>query len=498
LYRQVILSFSDYYQGGGMNEQVAEVFNPATGKVIRQFTYANHDEVEATIQIAKTAYESWSQFTPLKRARVLFKFKQLLEENINQIAELISEEHGKVVDDAKGEVNRAIELVEYMCGIPHLLKGSFSENVGTGVDSYTIRQPLGVCVGITPFNFPVMVPCWMFVSAIACGNAFVLKPSEKDPSSTLLVAKLFQDAGLPEGVLTFVHGVKEQVTQLITHPDVQAVSCVSSTPVAESIYKTAIEHGKRSHTFGGAKNHCIVMPDADLDDAASAIMGAAYGAAGERCMALSVVIAVTDAVADSLVEKLRQKIPLLKIAAGNEPDVDMGPLVTEAHLKNVLSYVELGIDEGAELVADGRKPPENVDGFFMRPCLFDHVTPAMKIYQAEIFGPVLCIVRQADFAQALTLINQHEYGNGTAIFTSSGEIAQQFATKVNVGMVGINVPIPVPVAYHAFGGWKRSIFGDTHMHGDESIRFYTKTKSVTTRWPKRDVEDTLSFHMPSH
>ncbi|WP_423064196.1 CoA-acylating methylmalonate-semialdehyde dehydrogenase [Candidiatus Paracoxiella cheracis] len=379
------------------------------------------------------------------------------------------------------------------------MEGSYSENVGTQVDCYTIRQPLGVCVGITPFNFPVMIGNWMLVPAIACGNTFILKPSEKDPSSAMLLAELIQEAGLPDGVLNVINGNKEVVDILITHPDVAAVSCVGSTPVAEHIYKTAIAHGKRSHTFGGAKNHCLIMPDADIDEAAEAILGAAYGAAGERCMAISVAVAITDQVGDALVTRLKEKIPHLKIAPGTTSGAEMGPLVTEQHLEHVKSYIDIGVKEGAELVVDGRdfKMPGHKDGFFMGACLFDKVKPEMRIYKDEIFGPVLSIVRVPDLDSAINLVNANEYGNGVAIFTRDGEAAHKFAHKVTVGMVGINVPIPVPVAYHAFGGWKRSLFGDTHMHGSESVHFYTKSKTITSRWPKTNRKGT-GYHMPTN
>ncbi len=486
----------------GKGKRHQDVFNPATGEITARVAFATNEELIEAVAVAKKAFATWSQVTPLRRARVLFKFKELLDKNINKLAELLTAEHGKVLDDAKGEVLRAIELVEFMCGIPHLLQGTFSENVATDIDCYTMRQPLGVCTGITPFNFPVMISTWMFVPAIACGNTFIIKPSEKDPSAALLLVELMQEAGLPAGVLNLINGDKEIVDALITHPDIAAVTCVGSTPVAEYIYQTAIKHGKRAHTFGGAKNHCIVMPDADLDEAADAILGAAYGAAGERCMALSITLAVGDEVGDRLVQRLKVKVPELKINAGMEAGVDMGPLVTQEHLQRVKSYVELGIKEGAELLVDGRtfSVPGREKGFFMGGCLFDKVKPTMRIYQEEIFGPVLGIVRVPDFDHALQLINAHPFGNGVAIFTRDGETARTFASKVNVGMVGVNVPIPVPVAYHSFGGWKRSIFGDTHMHGPESVHFYTKPKSVTVRWPKdkKDKKTKSSYHMSSH
>ncbi len=475
------------------------VYNPALGKVAREVCFASIAEVDQAVDAAKTAFQSWKKVTPLKRARVIFKFKYLLEQHSERLAEILTEEHGKVIEDARGEVMRGIELVEYMCGIPQLLRGTYSQNVGPGIDCYTIRQPLGVCVGITPFNFPVMIGCWMFVSAIACGNSFVLKPAEKNPSASMFMADLMQQAGLPDGVLNVVHGDKKVVTQLITHPDVQSVECVGSSVVSEAIYKTAIDHGKRSHTFGGAKNHCIIMPDTDIDEAATALSGAAFGAAGERCMALSVAVVVGNDTADALVAKIKAQIPNLKIGSGINPGLDLGPLVTKEHWQRVKSYIDLGVEEGATLVADGRDyvNKENPDGFFMGASLFDHVTPAMKIYQDEIFGPVLIVIRVKTLDEAIDLINNHAYGNGTAILTNSGDAAHRFAEEIQVGMVGVNVPIPVPVAFHTFGGWKRSVFGDLHMHGPESIFFYTKSKSVTSRWPKQKSAGS-GFHMPSN
>ena len=481
------------------NNSMGDIYNPATGKITAHVSFANPSEVEAAIDSAKQSFPNWSSMTPLKRARVIFKFKELLEKNTDRLAKLLTAEHGKVLDDARGEVLRAIELTEFSCGMPYLLKGSYSENVGTGIDSYTIRQPLGICVGVTPFNFPVMISTWMLIPAIACGNTFVLKPSEKDPSAVILLAELMQEAGLPDGVLNILNGDKEVVNALITHPDVKAVSCVGSTPVAESIYKTAIDHGKRAHTFGGAKNHCLLMPDADREDAIDAIVGAAYGAAGERCMALSVVVTIGDQVADALINALKEKVPHLKIAPGTEKNAHMGPLITEEHKQRVKSYVNLGVTEGAELVVDGRDfiLKRHEKGFFMGGCLFDKVQPSMRIYQEEIFGPVLLVVRAPDFEAAINLVNQHPYGNGATIFTRDGDTARQFASRVNVGMVGINVPIPVPVAYHSFGGWKRSFFGDTHMHSSESMRFYTQAKTVTSRWPKGKATDSV-YSMPNN
>lgn len=483
------------YSGDGSKSH--DIYNPAQGEVIGQVCFATTAEVNKAVSSAKQAFPAWAATTPIKRARVLFNFKQLLETHKDELAKLVTQEHGKTLEDAAGSVMRGIELVEFACGIPNLLQGTFSENVGTDVDSYTLRQSLGVCAGVSPFNFPVMVPIWMFVSAIACGNTFVLKPSEKDPSVPLRLAELFQEAGLPEGVFNIVNGDKDTVDCLLKHPDIQTMTAVASTPVAEYIYKEAIAHGKRSHTFGGAKNHCVVMPDADIEQVASAILGAAYGSAGERCMAVPVVVAVGDATADKLVATLKKQVPELKVGPGTEPGVEVGPLVTQQHLDSVQAYVDLGVEEGAELVVDGRnlKPKGHEKGFFMGGCLFDKVTPDMRIYKEEIFGPVLAIVRAPDFDTAVKLVNEHEYGNGTAIFTHDGDAARTYASLVQVGMVGINVPIPVPVAYHCFGGWKRSVFGDVNMHGDQSIQFYTKLKTVTQRWFK-GVRAGAEFIMP--
>lgn len=474
------------------------IYNPATGEQSGEVAFATDQDIANAVEAAQSAFHDWSTTTPLKRARVIFKFKDLLEAHSDELAELVTAEHGKTLADAKGSVARGIELTEFICGVPNMLKGSYSENVGTEVDSYTIRQPLGVCVGVTPFNFPVMVPIWMFVPAIACGNTFILKPSEKDPSAPMRMAELMQEAGLPDGVLNVVHGDKNTVDALITHEKVQAVSCIGSTPVAEHIYQTAVGKGKRAQAFGGAKNHCIVMPDADLDEAASAIAGAAFGSAGERCMAISVAVVVGDKIADALLEKLEANSKQLRISSGTEEDVDMGPLVTAEHRQRVVDYINKGVEEGATLVVDGRefRADDYPNGFFLGACIFDNVATTMRIYQEEIFGPVLCIVRVPDFASALRLVNEHPFGNGTAIFTRDGDTAHTFATQVQVGMVGINVAIPVPVAYHAFGGWKRSVFGDTSLHSEESVRFYTKSKTVTQRWPHGPLVG--QFDMPHH
>ena len=475
----------------------SDVFNPAIGEIAARVALATAAEVDAAVQNAKAAFPGWARMTPLARARILFKFKELLEKHRDELARIIGAEHGKVLGDATGEVTRGIEVVEFACGIPHLLKGEFSENVGTNVDCYSVRQPLGVCAGITPFNFPAMVPMWMFPVAIACGNAFVLKPSERDPSAPLLLAKLLLEAGAPAGVLNVVNGDKEAVDAILNHPDIAAVSFVGSTPIAEYIYRTGAAAGKRVQALGGAKNHMVVLPDADMDQATDALMGAAYGSAGERCMAISVAVAV-GAAGDKLIEKLAPRVRGLKIGPYTDPDAEMGPLVTKQAYDRVKGYVDLGVKEGAKLVVDGRdlKLQGYEKGFFLGGCLFDQVTPSMRIYKEEIFGPVLSVVRAPDYEQALNLVNAHEFGNGTAIFTRDGDAARDFATRVQIGMVGVNVPIPVPVAFHSFGGWKHSLFGDHHMHGSEGVRFYTRLKEVTSRWPK-GIRAGAEFVMPT-
>ncbi len=482
----------------GRSGRFGDVYNPATGQVAARVALADAREVGGAVEAAATAFPAWAATPPLKRARVLFRFKQLLDEHAKELAEIVTAEHGKVLADALGSVTRGIEVVEFACGIPQLLKGEFSESVGTGVDSYSLRQPLGVCAGITPFNFPAMVPMWMFPIAIACGNTFVLKPSEKDPSCSMRLAELFAEAGLPAGVFNVVHGDRATVEALITHPRVAAVSFVGSTPVAESIYRTASNLGKRVQALGGAKNHAVVMPDADLEMAVDALMGAAYGSAGERCMAVSVAVAVGDAIGDALVGKLRERISRLEVRPGKDPKAEMGPLVTREHLARVTGYVEQGVREGASLVVDGRgiRVPGGGEGFFLGACLFDHVTPAMKIHQEEIFGPVLAVVRVPDFERALQIVNEHAYGNGTAIFTRDGDTAREFVSRVQAGMVGVNVPIPVPMAFHSFGGWKRSLFGDHHVHGTEGVHFYTRLKTVTSRWPT-GIRSGAEFVMPT-
>jgi malonate-semialdehyde dehydrogenase (acetylating)/methylmalonate-semialdehyde dehydrogenase len=474
------------------------IFNPLLGAPIAEVPVADARIVDAAVASAANAFAGWSNMSSLRRARIFFRFKALLEERIDQLAALITREHGKVLSDARGEVVRGIEVVEFACGMPQLLKGQHSDNIGGGIDNWSIRQPLGVCVGITPFNFPAMVPMWMFPMAIACGNTFVLKPSERDPSASIFLAELLAEAGLPPGVLNVVHGDAQTVANLISHPDVAAVSFVGSTPIAESIYRTCANHGKRVQALGGAKNHLIVMPDADLDQAADGLIGAGYGSAGERCMAISVAVAVGDT-AEPLLDGLRTRIAALKVGDGRDPTVHMGPLVTAEHRARVLSYIDHGIEEGAELVIDGRgvTVPDHPNGYFVGPCLFDRVTADMRIYREEIFGPVLSVVRVDDFAAAVELINAHEYGNGVACYTSDGRTAREFAHQVRAGMVGVNVPIPVPMAFHSFGGWKRSMFGDLHIYGEEGVRFYTRYKSIMQRWPDRDTKGP-EFNIPTH
>lgn len=482
------------------NTQYRTIINPALGEPIGDVAFANNADITAALHSAQQAFPSWSSAPPLKRARVLFQFKALLEKHQDELAALVTREHGKTLEDAKGSVARGIELVEFMCGIPHLLKGDYSENVGNGIDCYTIRQPLGICAGVSPFNFPVMVPIWMMIPAIACGNCFILKPSEQDPSAPMRLAELLTEAGLPDGVVNILNGDKTIVDALLDHPGIQAITAVASTPVAQHIYQRAIMNGKRAHTFGGAKNHAVIMPDADIETTAEALIGAAFGAAGERCMAISVAIVVGDDTADALVANIIQKAKNLRIGAGDQPNQDMGPLISSVHRDRVKQYITLGVTEGATLLIDGRTQASiqscPAQGYFLGASVFDHVTPQMRIYQEEIFGPVLVIVRVADIDQALTLINAHPFGNGTSIFTQNGEIAHHFAQCVQVGMVGINIPIPVPVAYHPFGGWKQSIFGDINMHGEQSLQFYTKTKTVTVRWPNTSHLGN-GFAMPS-
>ena len=479
--------------------RTAPVFNPATGEQQAILPLSTAAELDAAVAAAKLALPAWADMPPMRRARFMFRFKQLLDANVDRIAEAISAEHGKTRPDAAGEVHRGIEVVEFCCGIPHLLKGEFSRHVGPAIDTHSDRQPLGVVAGITPFNFPAMVPMWMFPVAIACGNTFVLKPSERDPSASLIIFELFKEAGFPDGVLNVVHGDKEVVDAILTHPDIKAVSFVGSTPIAEYVYRTASANGKRVQALGGAKNHMVIMPDADMDKAADALMGAGYGAAGERCMAVSVAVPVGEDTANKLVETLTPRIRALKIGPATDPDAEMGPLVTRQHMDKVLGYIEAGITEGAELVVDGRgfKLQGYENGYFVGGTLFDRVTPAMRIYKEEIFGPVLSVVRAESYDHAVKLVNGHEFANGTAIFTRDGDAARSFADRIEVGMVGINVPIPVPVAYHSFGGWKRSLFGDHAIYGPDGVHFYTRLKTVTSRWPE-GIKSGAVFTFPTH
>jgi malonate-semialdehyde dehydrogenase (acetylating) / methylmalonate-semialdehyde dehydrogenase len=476
-----------------------DVFNPATGETARQVALASAETVERAIAAAEAAFPAWRDTPPIKRARVMFRFKELLEKNADTICQMIGEEHGKIAHDAAGELQRGIENVEYACGIPELLKGEHSKNAGPNIDSWSEFQPLGVVAGITPFNFPVMVPLWMFPMAIACGNCFILKPSERDPSATFFIAQLLKEAGLPDGVLNVVNGDKEAVNTLLRDPRVEAVSFVGSTAVAEYIYSTATAHGKRCQALGGAKNHAIVMPDADIDNAVSQLLGAAFGSSGERCMALSVAVAVGDAVADALVEKMREAMKNLKVGAYTDSNNDFGPVITRQHQEKVVGYINSAEEQGATVVVDGREPriPGYEKGFFVGGTLIDHVTPEMDSYKEEIFGPVLQVVRVKSMQEAMDLIDNHEYGNGTCIFTRDGEAARYFSSNIKVGMVGINVPLPVPVAYHSFGGWKRSLFGDLHAYGPDGARFYTRRKSVTQRWPSSGIREGAEFSMPT-
>ena len=476
------------------------VFNPATGAAIAEVGLGGVDEVNAAVASAKLAAPVWADTAPLKRARVLFKFKELIEKHHHDLAATITREHGKVFSDAKGEVVRGLEIVEFACGIPQLLKTQFTDNIGGGIDNWQLRQPLGVTAGITPFNFPVMVPLWMAPMAIACGNSFILKPSERDPSSSLMLADLFTQAGLPAGVFNVVQGDKVAVDALIQHPDIKALSFVGSTPIAEYIYSVGNSrkgpYPLRVQALGGAKNHLVVMPDADLDQAVDALIGAAYGSAGERCMAISVAVAV-GSVSDKLVEALIPRVRALKIKSGMEVDAEMGPVVTAAHKEKIESYIDQGVKAGARLLVDGRglTVAGHEKGFFLGGSLFDHTTQDMTIYKEEIFGPVLCVVRVPDMAAAIELINAHEFGNGVALFTSDGNTAREFSRRIEVGMVGVNVPIPVPMAWHSFGGWKRSLFGDTHIYGEEGVRFYTRYKSIMQRWPE-SISKGAEFTMP--
>ena len=464
-------------------ERQSDVFNPATGEVSASVLLGGKSEVDLAVAAARKAWPAWAETAPLKRARILAKFKELIEKHHDDLALCITREHGKVLQDARGEVTRGLEVVEFATGAPHLLKTAYTDNIGGDIDHWNLRQPLGVCAGITPFNFPFMVPLWMIPMALATGNTFVLKPSERDPSASLMIADLLAQAGLPDGVFNVVQGDKQAVDALLQHPDVAAVSFVGSTPIAQYVHREGTLRGKRVQALGGAKNHLVVMPDADIDQAVDALIGAAYGSAGERCMAISVAVAVGD-VADELVARVADKVRVLNIGSGEEASSEMGPLVTAAHRDKVEGYIEKGVQEGARLVIDGRQHAcRNTAGFFTGGTLFDDVTPAMQIYREEIFGPVLSVVRVASLAEAVDLINAHEFGNGVSVYTASGAVAREFTRRVQIGMVGVNVPIPVPMAWHSFGGWKRSLFGDHHAYGEEGIRFYTRYKSVMQRWP---------------
>ncbi len=481
----------------GRGDRLQDVFDPATGRVARQVAMGTAEDVDAAVSTAQAALPAWADTPPLRRARVLFRFLELLNRHRDDLAALITGEHGKVFSDAQGEVTRGIEIVEFACGIPQLLKSGFSDQVSTGIDNWTLRQPLGVVAGVTPFNFPCMVPCWMFPVALACGNTFILKPSERDPSASIFMADLLRQAGLPDGAFNVVQGDKAAVDALLLHPGVKALSFVGSTPIAQHIYETGARHGKRVQALGGAKNHMVVMPDADLDQAVDALVGAAYGSAGERCMAISVAVLVGD-VADRVLPRLAERARALKVKNGMEADAEMGPIVSRQALDRIRGCIEQGVAEGARLVVDGRglEVPGHEGGFWLGGTLFDHVTPEMKIYREEIFGPVLACVRVPDFANAVDLVNRHEFGNGVACYTRDGHVAREFSRRVEVGMVGINVPIPVPVAWHGFGGWKRSLFGDTHAYGEEGVRFYTRQKSVMQRWPEATSRG-AEFAMPT-
>lgn len=501
--QQIIPNFINGSLIESQSTRTSAVFNPATGEQTKMVKLSTTCEVESAISAAEAAFPAWSQISPLRRARILFKFKTLLEQNFDQLARLITEEHGKIYSDSIGELTRGLEVVEFATGIPHLLKGEYSANVGRGIDTYSLMQPLGVVAGITPFNFPAMVPMWMFPIALACGNTFVLKPSEKDPSLSIRLAELLAEAGLPKGVFNVVQGDKEAVDILLTDPRIQAVSFVGSTPIAQYIYQVGSAHGKRVQALGGAKNHALIMPDAEIETTANALLGAAFGAAGERCMALSVAVTTNDQVADELIQALTPKVHNLKIGAGivaaGQAENDMGPLISKEHLAKVTSYIDAGVAEGAKLVVDGRnyQVAGYENGYFIGGTLFDNVTPEMKIYQEEIFGPVLAVVRCQSYQQAVELINAHQYGNGSAIFTSDGDAARQYSHDIKAGMVGINVPIPVPMAFHCFGGWKDSIFGALNVYGVDGVRFYTRMKTITSRWTNHNLREGAAFSMPT-
>jgi malonate-semialdehyde dehydrogenase (acetylating)/methylmalonate-semialdehyde dehydrogenase len=484
----------------GAGDRFADILNPNTGEVQARVTLGVAADVDAAVRSAERAFPAWAATNPQRRARVMFEFKRLIEANMDQLAALLSSEHGKVIADSKGDIQRGLEVIEFACGIPHATKGEYTQGAGPVIDVYSMRQPLGVVAGITPFNFPAMIPMWMFGIAIACGNTFILKPSEKDPSLPVRLAELMREAGAPEGVLNVVHGDKVVVDAILTHPAIRAISFVGSSDIAQYVYATGAAHGKRVQAMGGAKNHAVVLPDADLDQTVKDLLGAAYGSAGERCMALPVVVPVGQATAEALRTRLVDEVETLKVGLSNDPGAQYGPVVTGAHRQRISDYIQMGVDEGAELVVDGRNFSLQgyEQGFFIGPTLFDHVAPTMRSYQDEIFGPVLQMVRAETFEEALALPSAHQYGNGVAIYTRNGRLARDFADRVQVGMVGINVPIPVPVAYHSFGGWKRSAFGDTNQHGMEGVRFFTKVKTVTARWPEEDAEHLeSSFVIPT-
>ncbi|MCZ4282502.1 CoA-acylating methylmalonate-semialdehyde dehydrogenase [Kiloniella laminariae] len=482
----------------GTSGRFSDVYWPMTGEVAARVPLASAAELRAAVENAKAAQPAWAATNPQKRARVMMKFLQLVDTHYDELAEMLSREHGKTIPDARGDIQRGLEVVEFACGIPHLQKGEFTEAAGPGIDMFSMRQPLGVVAGITPFNFPAMIPMWKFAPAIVCGNAFILKPSERDPSLPLRLGELMLEAGLPAGILNVVNGDKESVDAILDDEDIRAVGFVGSTPIAEYVYTRATANGKRAQCFGGAKNHMIIMPDADMDQVADALIGAGYGSAGERCMAISVAVPVGEETADRLIAKLTPRVESLRIGLSTDPDADFGPLVTAEAVERVKGYVNIGIEEGAKLVVDGRDfvMQGYEKGFYMGGCLFDNVTPDMRIYKEEIFGPVLSVVRAKDYDEALRLPSEHEYGNGVAIYTRDGDTARDFMTRVNVGMVGVNVPIPVPLAYYTFGGWKRSGFGDLNQHGPDAIRFYTKTKTVTSRWPS-GVKEGAEFSIPT-
>jgi len=481
-----------------VSKKLLPVMNPSTGEKKSEVVMSSKEDFKLAVNSSSSAFENWSMVTPLKRSRIVSKYREFIEKDIENLAKLVSSEHGKTLDDAKGSVIRGLEVVEFACGIPHLLKGEFSQNVGTNIDSWSIRQPLGVTAGITPFNFPAMVPMWMYPISIACGNTFILKPSEKDPSCGMRLAELFSEAGLPDGVFNILNGDKDVVNMILEDPNIQSVSFVGSTPVAKYIYETSAKVGKRVQALGGAKNHLVVMPDANIDQAVDGIMGAAYGSAGERCMAVSVAVAVGD-VADELVDNINKKAQSLVVAPWTDPSSQMGPVISKEHKEKIINYIDTGVEEGAKLILDGRNISiqgyEN--GHFVGPTLFDNVTKEMRIYKEEIFGPVLSVVRAKNYDEALKLVNDHDFGNGTSIYTSDGEVSRHFTTNCKIGMVGINVPIPVPMAFHSFGGWKQSLFGDHAMHGMEGIRFYTKLKTVTSRWPK-SIKSGPEFVLPTN